>query len=254
MPAIELTMPSGCAGGGERRALLDVRLDEARGRAARASRPAAARRSRARRRPRRARCRRRRRGRPRRPRAAADGAAAEHAAPEARALLEPAGDDLDACARGRPSAAIASAASSASSTPSAPSKRPPSGGVSRCEPLHTSGRSGSLPASRPTSVGGRVARRLEPRLAHPAEHELVRAAPPRRRSRGGWCRRPGRSRRACRAARGCAPRATPGSRRASRPGSRLAACSPARVCQQAGCSCALWRFSGPSLDDAALSD
>ena len=69
MPAIELTMPSGAPGRRERRALLDVRLDEARGRAARASRRAAARRARAPRTPRPARCRRRRADRPRRPRA-----------------------------------------------------------------------------------------------------------------------------------------------------------------------------------------
>ena len=45
--------------------------------------------------------------------------------------------------------AIASRASSAASTPVAPSKRPPSKGVSRCDPLHTSASAGSLPATRP---------------------------------------------------------------------------------------------------------
>ena len=41
------------------------------------------------------------------------------------------------------------AAASAASTPSAPSKRPPPGTVSRCEPDHTSGASGSVPRRRP---------------------------------------------------------------------------------------------------------
>ena len=55
-----------------------------------------------------------------------------------------------ASVRGAPPASpIASSASTAASTPSAPSKRPPSGGVSRWEPLHTSASAASLPGSRP---------------------------------------------------------------------------------------------------------
>ena len=80
--------------------------------------------------------------------------------------------------RGAPSAPIASAASSALSTPRAPSKRPPSGGVSRCEPLQTSGRSGSLPGSLPTRLpaGSRVTSRPASRI-QPATSSWARSSP-----------------------------------------------------------------------------
>ena len=91
--------------------------------------------------------------------------------------------------RGGPAARIASAASSASSVPSAPSKRPPSGGVSRCEPLQISGRPGRAeqtadelpPASNATSS---PASRI-----HPATCSNARCSPwprPRRFVPSAW--------------------------------------------------------------------
>ena len=53
------------------------------------------------------------------------------------------------CSSPRP---IAATASSPPTTPRAPSKRPPSGGVSRCEPVQTSAGEGSEPGSRPTRL------------------------------------------------------------------------------------------------------
>ena len=136
--------------------------------------------------------------------------------------------------RGGPSARIASAASSARSVPSAPSKRPPSGGVSRCDPLQISGRSGSLPESRPTTLPAASNSTSSPRLAHPAPPRARMPAARPRPGRAGWCRPRARSRRACRAARECARRATPGWRFGTPPESARAGCSRARVCQGEG--------------------
>ena len=125
------------------------------------------------------------------------------------------------------------------------------------------GQTGLAPRQPPDDVPGRVEGDVEPALAHPARHELEGPLLAGGESRTGWCRRRGRSRRACRAARGCARHATPASRGGPHPEWRRRVCSPSRVCQGAarrsarskkatmrrsysrGCACAPFMCSAP---------
>ena len=66
-----------------------------------------------------------------------------------------------------PSSAIASIASIAATTPRAPSNRPPSGGVSRCEPLQISPEVGRLAGQPAEQVARRVNGDVEAGLLHP---------------------------------------------------------------------------------------
>ena len=234
MPAIEVTMPSGAPGGRERRALLDVRLDEAGGRGLEPAASWAARRSRARRTPRRARRRRRRADRPRRPRACRRARGCRSTPPPKRGPSSSRKAMAASVRRGGPPAAIASAASSASERAERAVEAPAVGRRVEMRAAPDLGQLG-LAAAQPPGRGCRP-RRTRPRApprASSRRRARTRAARPGR-GPGGSCPLRGRSRRARRGARGCAGRAPPERRTRGPPTWIRAACSLGRVCQGPG--------------------
>ena len=135
--------------------------------------------------------------------------------------------------RGGPSRAIASAASSASEHAERAVEAPAVGRRVEVRAAPDLGQLGLAAGEPADEVAGRVELDLEPRLAHPARTSSNARCSPSP-GRAGSCRPRGRSRRACRAARGCARRATPGWRFGTPPESARAGCSRARVCQGEG--------------------
>ena len=146
---------------------------------------------------------------------AAKRAAAEHAAAESRALLEPKGHGRE---RPRRPAARRDRLQGIERREHAESPRRSARRRTVCR---DASRSTPPRAPAPSRPGGRRGCPQHPwrpraRVPHPAADEVEGAPLPQARGRGGWCRRPGRSRRVCPGGREAARRGESASRGAIR--------------------------------------